>query len=182
MSGLPTDQKRLNRTLEKVCDILNKHDISDWFIAFGTLLGIVRDNNCIKGDDDLDIMIHHDYQDLRSVFEKEGFTFTSEFGIKNSDTILKTEPCDKYGSVDFYIAILEGENYFTAWQNVEFQNIEIEVKAWKSTHINLPKNSEMILEKLYGSTWQTPIHYSAQDKNKKFFQDTIYNTSFKSII
>lgn len=182
MSGESTNKVKLNRTLEKVCDILNKNDIHDWFIVFGTLLGIVRENSCIHGDDDLDIMIHHDYQDLRSVFEKERFTFTSKFGIRNSDTILKTEPCDKYGSCDFYMASVEGKNYFTAWQNVEFQNVEIESKEWESVHINLPKNSEVILEKLYGTNWRTPIKYTRVDQARKANENTIYNNRYRSII
>lgn len=182
MSGKPTDQEKLNHTLEKVCEILNKHNIHDWFIVFGTLLGIVRENSCIEGDDDLDLMINYDYQKLRSIFEKEGFTFTSDFGIKNPDTILKTEPCDKYASFDFYMSSVEGKNYFSQWQNIEFQNIEINTKAWKSTYINLPKSPEFILEKLYGSTWQTPIQYTRKDQFEKSKGDTIYNTSFKSII
>lgn len=50
MSGINTDKEKLNRTLEKVCNILNENNINDWFIMFGTLLGIVRENSCIQGD------------------------------------------------------------------------------------------------------------------------------------
>lgn len=182
MAGIKTDKEKLNRTLEKVCCILNVNSINDWFISFGTLLGIVRENSCIQGDDDLDIMINYDYQKLRSVFEEQGFTFTSKFGIKNPDTILKTEPCDKYGSFDFYMASVKDKNYFTAWQNVVFQNVEIETKAWRSVHINLPKNSEAILEKMYGTNWRTPIKYTCADQARKAKEKTIYNISFTSII
>ena len=182
MSGINTDKEKLNLTLEKVCSILHKNDINDWFIVFGTLLGIVRENSCIEGDDDLDIMINCDYQTLRSTFEREGFIFTSKYGIKNPDTILKTEPCDKYASFDFYMSSVEGKNYFSQWQNIEFQNIEVETKVWRSTHINLPQDAEIILEKLYGATWRTPIKYTSADQARKTKEDTIYNTSFKSII
>ena len=182
MAGAKTDKEKLNLTLEKVCSILHKNDINDWFIVFGTLLGIVRENSCIEGDDDLDIMINCDYQKLRSTFEQEGFIFTSNYNIKNPDTILKTEPFDKYASFDFYMSSVEGKNYFSQWQNIEFQNIEIETKVWRSTHINLPKNAEIILEKLYGATWRTPIKYTRADQVRKTKEDTIYNTSFKSII
>ena len=46
-------------------------------------------------------MINHDYQELRTVFAREGFKFTSNYGIKNPDTILKSTPCDQYASFDF---------------------------------------------------------------------------------
>lgn len=177
MVGEPTDQQKLNHTLEKVCDILNKHNINDWFIAFGTLLGIARDNNCIQGDDDLDIMINYDYQHLKSLFKKEGFDFMEEtFNLKNTDKMLKSFDTEEFTSIDFYMADVEGKNYFTAWQNVEFQNVEIETKAWKSTHINLPKNADMMLEKLYGETWRTPI------KTCKTEKDSLYDRSLKNII
>lgn len=182
MSGTIADSEKINHTLEKVCDILCKNNISDWFIFFGTLLGIVRENSCIQGDDDLDIMINHDYQKLRSVFELEGFVFTSDWGIKNPDYILKTQPCDKYSSFDFYMCKTVDNNYFTQWQNVEVQNVEIEVKEWRSTRINLPKNSETLLEKMYGSTWRTPIKLTDKDKVARSNEYTIYNTKFKTII
>lgn len=177
MSGRRTTKNKLNRTLLKVCDVLNENNINDWFIFFGTLLGIVREDGCIKGDDDLDIMINCDCQKLRLIFEKAGFTFTSDSDIKNLDTILKTKPCRKYASFDFYMCQVQGKNYFTTWQNVEVQNVEIETKAWKSTHINLPKNAETILEKLYGGTWRTPAK-----KSKIRKQCEIYDRSIKTII
>ena len=33
---------------------MKKYNINNWFIAYGTLLGIVRNNNCINYDDDID--------------------------------------------------------------------------------------------------------------------------------
>jgi phosphorylcholine metabolism protein LicD len=175
MVGRRTDQQKLNHTLEKVCDILTENNLNDWFIAFGTLLGIVRDDNCIQGDDDLDIMINCDYQHLKSLFEKEGFDFMEDaFNLKDTDKMLKSFDTEEFTSIDFYMADVEGKNYFTPWQNVEFQNVEIETKAWKSTHINLPKNAETMLEKLYGGTWRTPV------KTRK--KDSLYDRSLKNII
>ena len=182
MSGKGTDSEKLNFTLEKVCSILNENNINDWFIFFGTLLGIVRENICIDGDDDLDIMINCDYQKLRSTFEQEGFTFTSDFSINDSNQILKTKPCDKYASFDFYMCEAQDKNYFTPWQNVEVQNVEIEVKEWRSARINLPKNPETLLEKMYGSTWRTPIKLTNEDKEARSNEYTIYNTKVKTII
>lgn len=48
MAGIYTDKEKLNRTLEKVCSILNENNINDWFIFFGTLLGIVREDRCCE--------------------------------------------------------------------------------------------------------------------------------------
>ena len=43
--------------------LLNKKKLTNWFIAYGTLLGIIRDNNTIDGDDDVDIIIDIEYKD-----------------------------------------------------------------------------------------------------------------------
>ena len=58
MVGEKTDKEKLNNTLEVVVNILHEEDINDWFIFFGTLLGIIREDSCIQGDDDFDIMIN----------------------------------------------------------------------------------------------------------------------------
>lgn len=182
MVGIHTDKEKLNRTLEVVANILHKENINDWFIFFGTLLGIVRENSCIQGDDDLDIMINCDYQKLRSTFEQEGFTFTSAHGLRNSDAMLKTKPCNEYASSDFYMCETKGKNYFTSWQNVEIQDVEILSKEWRSTRINLPKNPESILKKLYGQTWQTPIKYKVSDKLSIAEKGGFYNQKIYTLI
>jgi len=175
MAGIKTNKKKLNHTLEKVCDILNNNDINDWFIFFGTLLGVVRENSCIKGDDDLDIMINHDRQKLGSIFEKNGFKFKPKnFGINDQKKLLKTLPSRIYTSVDFYLCDVNDKNYFSPWQNVEVQNVEIETIQWRDTQINIPNNSESLLEKIYGENWRTPIE---SDKI-----GGIYDKSFKKII
>ena len=46
----------------------------------------------------------------------------------------------------------------------KIQNVEIESKKWRSSQINLPKNPDSILKKLYGQTWQTPIEYKVSDR------------------
>jgi phosphorylcholine metabolism protein LicD len=165
MAGRETDKEKLNRTLEEVCGILNKNNINDWFIMFGTLLGIVRENSCIEGDDDLDIMINCDYQHLRSTFEQKGFNFmVGDYGIKNPDTILKSHPTQEFGSVDFYMCnVNESGDFHTPWHGVistdSYVNIDTKTfiyKEWLSTVLQLPNNYENKLINMYGSSWKVP--------------------------
>jgi len=164
MSGIYTDKEKLNRTLEKVCSILNENNINDWFIFFGTLLGIVREDSCIEGDDDLDIMINCDYQKLRSIFEKEGFIFTSKYRIKNPDTILKTEPCDKYGSIDFYMCnVNESGDFYTPWHRVKASESKPFItKEWRSIILNLPNGYLQKIISMYGKDWEIPQSKSCE--------------------
>ena len=34
----------------------------EYFIFYGTLLGIIRENNIIKGDDDIDFLVNHKFK------------------------------------------------------------------------------------------------------------------------
>ena len=164
MAGIYTGKEKLNRTLEVVANILHEENINDWFIFFGTLLGIVRENSCIQGDDDLDIMINCDYQHLRSAFEKKGFTFMQgKYRIKNPDTILKSEPTQELGSIDFYMCnVNQSGDFHTPWHGVIATNSYIDINnkslikfPWSNTVLNIPNNYKEKLVNMYGD-WKTP--------------------------
>ena len=63
MAGDQFSSNILDNTLQKIVSLLFKNKIYYWFIGYGTLLGIVRNNSCINNDDDIDIIIdiiHYD--------------------------------------------------------------------------------------------------------------------------
>jgi len=91
--------------------------------------------------------------------------------------MLKTVSTDEFVSFDFYMCEIDDKNYFTPWQNVEVQNVEIEKMNWNETILNLPKNSVSILEKMYGENWKTPISYGEKSPNMG-----IYNRKRRTII
>lgn len=183
MAGKNTGKEKLNRTLEFVANVLNEENINDWFIFFGTLLGIVRENSCIQGDDDLDIMIHCDYQHLRNAFEKRGLIFMQgKHGIKNPDTILKSEPTQEFCSFDFYMCENNMGDYLSGWQNVIVKDVQIEKKEWNSVLLNLPNDPIPKLEKMYGGNWRTPLKYTRQYQMEQTKKDSIYNISKRSVI
>ena len=165
MAGIKTDKEKLNRTLEVIANTLHEENINDWFIFFGTLLGIVRENSCIQGDDDLDIMINCDYQQLRNSFEKKNFTFMKgKYGIKNPDTILKSEPTQEFGSIDFYMCdVNESGDFFTPWNGNHVSNCYTNLikksfvqHSWQNTTLNLPNDYENKIICMYGSEWRVP--------------------------
>ena len=61
----------LNNTLKNVITEFHNEGLTRWFVSYGTLLGLVRDQSCIDGDDDLDICCHiDDYDKVDSILER----------------------------------------------------------------------------------------------------------------
>ena len=54
----------------------------EYFIFYGTLLGIVRENNVIKGDDDIDFMV--DYKSKKKLLKKMTLNKTFKINKKVS--------------------------------------------------------------------------------------------------
>ena len=65
--GEKQSKDSLNKTLIQITKDLNEYNLNNWFIGYGTLLGIVRENSCIDNDDDIDIII--DKNDLNKLHQ-----------------------------------------------------------------------------------------------------------------
>ncbi len=53
MAGEGATSEKLNHTLFTIIKILRDNNINDWFVAYGTLLGIVREKSCIENDENI---------------------------------------------------------------------------------------------------------------------------------
>ena len=119
MSGETQNEDRLNNTLLMIIKLLNEHKINDWFIGFGTLLGIVRDNSCINHDDDVDIIIDEsNFDKIVKILDENNLNRTYDYGIGSSKNIIKTKENDMYASIDFYISrkkTIRNRFYFSSW-------------------------------------------------------------------
>lgn len=168
MAGKRQNKEKLNTTLEKVCNILHTEGIKDWCIMYGTLLGIVRENGCIEGDDDIDIIINYDYSSIKSIFRKYNFHFYWKIrgcgGFRGNVVLAKTKPTNSLSSVDFYIADVNQEGIFDVrWMKNKISNCYVDLnkktfveKNWKSTTLHLPNDYESKLVSMYGHDWRTP--------------------------
>ena len=120
MAGERTSKEKLNNTLLFIVKLLNDNSVSSWFVAYGTLLGIVRENSCIDGDDDIDIVIHKEqYEKVKKIMLDNNFELEYGHGIRDNTNILKTKECEKYCSIDFYMSDLDvNGNFNDTWENV----------------------------------------------------------------
>ena len=164
MVGRKETKEKLNNTLIFIVKLLLDNNIKNWFIGYGTLLGIVRDNNCINNDDDIDIIIDSKYFDIiNKILQKNDINITREYGIRNTKKIIKTIPNNNYTSIDFYCAnyIDETKSFHDTWENVLWTNCKNSEnnflnKEFNGIILNLPFHYEKKLEGRYGKTWMTP--------------------------
>lgn len=164
MAGFKNSKERLNKTLEMIIAILIDNNINNWFISYGTLLGIVRDNSCIENDDDVDIIVDRKYFDkLHNILRNNSIKTTRAYGINNTDKIIKTIDTEMYSSIDFYCADFnENTNDFhdtwekVIWTKCKDDNDNFVVKQWNNIELNLPLNYEKKLEGRYGKNWRIP--------------------------
>ena len=120
MAGKKTSKKKLNNTLMFIIKLLNDNNIKNWFIGYGTLLGIIRENSCINGDDDIDIITDEsNYDIIKKLLIERNIVIEYGRKIGKRKEILKTKNNKHYCSVDFYMASIDKKgNFNDKWENV----------------------------------------------------------------
>lgn len=171
--GKGTSKEKLNKTLEFFSNLLNKNSINDWFIGYGTLLGIIRENSCIDGDDDVDIIINKIYYDkIKSLLIDNDFEIEYGYGINDSKDILKTKEREDYSSIDFYMAEVDNNgNFNDKWEDVIWSNCYYNKKLikynWNNLEIQIPNNYKSKLINRYGDEWHIKRNTKGPTPRKK---------------
>jgi len=109
----------LNKELYKIVKWLNELNINEWFVGYGTLLGIIRHNSCIDQDDDIDILIDIKYKDdILEYAKKNNYIITD-----NIRSLLSIKSGENSPSIDFYGCNVQDNNYHDLWENAIWTNI-----------------------------------------------------------
>lgn len=161
MVGQKCSAEKLNNTLSKVIQLLNKNNITNWFICYGTLLGLVREDSCIDNDDDIDIIIHKShFDDVKMIMINNNFELEYGYGIRNSRDIIKTKENNNYTSVDIYMADFNGNDVYDRWNRLNIRDCFLDKekktfmeRIWRNQKLYLPKNYIRILTNRYGIEW-----------------------------
>jgi hypothetical protein len=163
MAGNKNTQEILNKTLMFIIKLLNDNNIKNWFIGYGTLLGIIRENSCINNDDDVDIIIDKsNYDVIKQLLIENNIEIECEYNINENKNFLKTKNNNKYCSVDFYMASIDEKgNFNDTWERViwsECYNEKNELihHIWNENILYLPFNYEIKLNNRYGENWRIP--------------------------
>lgn len=144
--------------LKLLNEILSKERIF-WEVAWGTLLGIVRDNDFIKWDEDTDIIILAEEEDLFKNLlwdlKKEGF----ELIRYERGGLYSISRKGEY--IDFYVLrkasseirySLDG-GFFLEKMIKDIMKID-----YKGLNIFVPRDYDKLLTFIYGD-WRTPTNY-----------------------
>ena len=181
---------RLN--LRYIAELLNATDIR-WFVFFGTLLGLTRDNDVIPGDDDIDIYIDsRDRGKLVKLLEQQGMEFDTTIKPNHTQYFLQTQRRveSEIGLIDFYFfdsqkiqGILIDKWNFLQKHARESKAIHVpaalalpvrQKQYWK-TAINIPQMPKELCKWLYGVDWTKPLNKATE------YEMTIFNNQPKLV-
>jgi len=144
--------------------LFNKYNI-DYWVDFGTLLGIIRNNDIIYGDNDIDIVIldtksnHEKMKLVKDDIEKLGFKVSKEYW--DAYRIRKY-----FLFADIYINKFDYKNKLYIGSTGENSNISFDLIGkpktiiWKKYNlpIKVPENIHETLLWRYGKDYMIPKH------------------------
>jgi len=166
----------------------------EWFVFYGTLLGIEREGNLIEGDDDIDIFINIKHRDeLLRRLKGCSLEFSSNIFPNNSKYFTQVFRCSAgfNSAIDFYFyTIDENKNClvdrFNFFGRVDDKKFHLHVPT--SLVFPLRENDQMgftvftpdkvpeLLTYVYGKNWITPLKRTGA--NKRYFHVLIKNRPF----
>ena len=190
----PLRRRRLRRYGFRILGELNeifKRNHVEYYLAFGTLLGMIREGGFIAHDDDMDLLVNaKDMKDAEKVVEmmlESGFKFKHVL-VASGKIMFYT--FEKYGvSVDFWCFYRLDDNsgfYFylsytnlnvnyeqanqCSWYRIKQPNISLGKQIEKGgAQFMIPDNAIEMLEAFYGKSWKTPDRkWVAEDSPRKF--------------
>jgi hypothetical protein len=153
--------RRILRTM--AIDIIDTFNIChiDYWVDFGTLLGIIREGDIILGDNDVDICVvespelHEKMKMAKSILEEKGYTFTKEswdaYRFKKY-----------YRVADIYINKINRERNIYHGAEGDKSDISIDyiqptsIVKWKNVDVKCPSKINETLVYRYGCDWRTP--------------------------
>lgn len=156
MAGKVKTRKILSELLEYLYKIFLEADI-EFIIFYGTLLGLVRENDFIKDDDDIDILV--DKKNFSKIISLIN-TLKIKIGVSNNDIIQLFMP-NGNGPIDIYFYEFHQDDTLIRWDGyLLFSKTDIfplKKITFNNVLVNIPYNSNKILTEIYGINYLVPI-------------------------
>ena len=147
----------------------------EYFVFFGSLLGLVRENNLIEGDDDIDLYVNIKHRDeLIKILKDNSVEVNLNLSVNKNDSFLQIKRsinnkdliCDFY----FYEDHLDEKFIVEKWnfeggtndtsKHLRIPKIyifPIQTKTVRSFQINFPAEPIYLCEFLYGKNWRSKL-------------------------
>lgn len=158
------DKQIAFENLKVVSEIMNKSGLN-WGPVFGTLLGIIRDNDFITWDEDIDLYVLNEDKEkflpLLFDFKNAGFEVIRNWRCG----LISIKRNGEY--IDFYfVKKLEGNIMCSTGDAFYFDKYFKDTIVWdfKGIKFNIPREYEEFLEFQYGD-WKTPVQYCDFEMN-----------------
>ena len=162
MTGIARSTAQLDKSLKFVCNRLHTFGLKNWFVGYGTLLGIVRDGHCIDGDDDLDIVIDvKEINQVRELVSALWFSHDYETLIDKKGKFLQI--ANKESQIDFYFCKVDRRgNFFDRHEKVTWTKCfnnkgSLPTIDWQGIRLNVPQDSRKKVRNRYGKRWNKRI-------------------------
>ena len=158
-----------------ICSALEKRGISV-FCAFGTLLGIIRDQDFVKTDSDLDFGIlaapDFSWETLEEALAELGLRKDHQYTAQGQ--ILEQTYRKGYLSIDFFLyeaagdelvaqvtfrdetAHYDDENEYSIMYRFAPPIPAIKALSFHGARVLIPENAEAYAERVYGPGWRVP--------------------------
>ena len=161
MAGSPQTADKLNHTLHYLLDFFDEHNIDDWFISYGTLLGITREGSCIDGDDDIDICINNYWPDVKKLLQLDNIWHYHP-------NFINTHGTEELAQMDFYLCdVNDNGDFKDTWERVTWSQCYeddgcLAIGLFQGRELNIPANHIKKLETRYGPTWKQRVERGSQ--------------------
>ncbi|MFF2178497.1 LicD family protein [Lysinibacillus sp. NPDC058147] len=162
--------KYATNLLRNLIILFNKEDV-EYFLDYGTLLGVVRDGDLIEWDEDIDFKV-------KDECKKDLLNILNSFIVDNPSVSLKYDEASgirlfiahsniKPFTIDFEVLKESSEGYFTNEYTFprEFFT-QSSIYRWGSLDVKVSRLYEKYLVYIYGNDWKIP---------KKSFSFADYN-------
>lgn len=154
------------------CEVLRGTSIR-FGLVFGTLLGAVREGDFIDYDEDTDLFVlgedRERFLDLLPILRENCLEL-----VRYRDGFISLMRKDEYIDVYFFerktkISLSAIRTFNNAYELPAQLLEEVSEVPFQGVMINIPKDSESVLEIFYGKEWRTPIrNKSAQGNSVKY--------------
>ena len=184
--GITQKQIKFAKTLIDMNNILQKNKQEYW-LSFGTLLGVIREGKFIEHDEDIDIGILID--NYNSNVEKEilkKFKLKHRLGnLKTGYEISFTHP-ETNVNIDIFIHYIEKDfiwctSFFGICDNTKnkmcrwkFSLFNLKKIEFLNIKFNIPSNPELYLTEHYGLDWKIPKKFNYTEGLNGEYKNLIY--------